>query len=113
VDALEDGDLILAEALVQSHVEALLRRMPSPDAAILGCTHYPLMAEVFQTALGKDVRVFSQGKIVAKSLKDYLDRHPEMIGPGKTAQFLTTGEPDSVSVQAIRFLKQDIQFDAA
>lgn len=113
VDALEDGDLILAEALVKSHVEALLRRMPLPDAAILGCTHYPLMAEVFQTALGKDVRVFSQGKIVAKSLKDYLDRHPEMIGPGKTAQFLTTGAPDSVSVQAIRFLKQDINFDAA
>jgi aspartate/glutamate racemase len=43
VDAIEQGDEILAEALVRSHVEALKRRMPNPEAAILGCTHYPLM----------------------------------------------------------------------
>jgi glutamate racemase len=30
VDAIEQGDMILAEALVQSHVEALKRRMPRP-----------------------------------------------------------------------------------
>jgi glutamate racemase len=42
VDAIEDGDLILAEALVRSHVDALKRKMPTPQAAILGCTHYPL-----------------------------------------------------------------------
>ncbi len=43
VDAIEDGDMILAEALARSHVEALQRKMPNPDAAVLGCTHYPLM----------------------------------------------------------------------
>ena len=32
VDAIEDGDLILAEALVRSHVDALRRKMPEPDA---------------------------------------------------------------------------------
>ena len=52
VDAIEEGDMILAEALVRSHVEALQRRMPKPQAAILGCTHYPLVQEVFQAALG-------------------------------------------------------------
>ena len=36
VDAIEDGDEMLAEALVRSHVEALKRRMPHPEAAILG-----------------------------------------------------------------------------
>ena len=45
VDAIEDGDMILAEALVRSHVDALKRKMPEPQAAVLGCTHYPLMAE--------------------------------------------------------------------
>ncbi len=29
VDAIEDGDMILAEALVRSHVDALKRKMPS------------------------------------------------------------------------------------
>lgn len=113
VDALEEGDEILAEALVKSHVEALLRRMPKPDVAVLGCTHYPLMHEIFQTALGPDVRVLSQGKIVAKSLADYLQRHPEMMGPSVKRQFLTTGKPDSVTTQAIRFLKSELRFQSA
>ena len=72
VDAIEEGDMILAEALVRSHVAALLRKMPHPQSAILGCTHYPLMEDVFQSALGKDVKVFSQAALVADSLKDYL-----------------------------------------
>jgi len=113
VDALEDGDLILAEALVRSHVDALQRRMPKPEAAILGCTHYPLMHDEFQKALGDNVQVFSQGKIVAKSLEDYMVRHPDMAGSGETSEFLTTGNPQSVSDQATRFLRRDIRFVAA
>ncbi len=113
VDALEDGDLILAEALVRSHVDALLRRMPNPEAAVLGCTHYPLMHDEFQAALGENVQVFSQGKIVAKSLEDYLERHPKMCGEGEESVFLTTGKVQSVSDQATRFLKRDIRFQQA
>jgi glutamate racemase len=58
VDAIEEGDYILAEALVTSHVEALLRKMPLPDAAILGCTHYSILKAVFQKALGPNVKNF-------------------------------------------------------
>ncbi len=113
VDAIEDGDMILAEALVRSHVDALKRRMPHPQAAILGCTHYPLMAQTFQDALGKNVKVFSQGRIVAHSLQDYLQRHPDMRGPGRKSMFLTTGDPQTVSDQATRFLKREIRFQPA
>ncbi|MEM8553961.1 MAG: glutamate racemase [Pseudomonadota bacterium] len=113
VDAIEDGDEILAEALVRSHVDALKRRMPDPEAAILGCTHYPLMQEIFQDALGQDVKVFSQANLVAESLADYLDRHPEMHGSGQDACFLTTGDPAMVSTKATQFLRRRIQFDAA
>ncbi len=113
VDALEDGDEILAEALVRSHVDALKRKMPEPEAAILGCTHYPLMEKVFQAALGADVKVYSQASLVAESLADYLDRHPGMVGPGKTNQFLTTGDARRVSDHATQFLRRRIDFQAA
>ncbi len=113
VDAIEDGDLILAEALVRSHVEALQRKMPKPDAAVLGCTHYPLMAEIFQDALGADVKVFSQATLVADSLSDYLERRPEMVGPGQETAFLTTGDPRRVSDRATQFLRRKIAFEAA
>ncbi|WP_282151131.1 glutamate racemase [Ruegeria atlantica] len=112
VDAIEDGDMILAEALVRSHVDALKRKMPEPQAAILGCTHYPLMAETFQRALGTDVQVYSQGDLVAESLADYLQRHPRMQGDGDGG-FLTTGKPAFVSDRATQFLRRQITFEAA
>ena len=112
VDAIEQGDEILAEALVRSHVEALKRRMPDPEAAILGCTHYPLMEKVFQEALGPGVKVYSQANLVADSLADYLQRRPEFHGPGKASRFLTTGDPQSVSNKAIQFLRRRIAFEA-
>ncbi len=112
VDAIEDGDMILAEALVRGHVEALQRKMPKPDAAMLGCTHYPLVKQVFQDALGPEVKVFSQANLVADSLADYLTRHPNMHGQGVGA-FLTTGDPARVSDRATQFLRRRIDFAAA
>ncbi|MFG5382210.1 glutamate racemase [Yoonia sp. R2-816] len=113
VDAIEDGDMILAEALVKSHVDALKRKMPDPDAAVLGCTHYPLMHDAFQAALGPDVKVFSQADLVAESLADYLERHPNMTGSGTESAFLTTGDPARVSSRATQFLRRQITFEAA
>ncbi|MBB3712558.1 glutamate racemase [Limimaricola variabilis] len=113
VDAIEEGDMILAEALVRSHVDALKRKMPEPDAAVLGCTHYPLMEEIFQDALGPQVKVFSQASLVAESLADYLQRRPEMIGSGTESLFLTTGNPKAVSNRATQFLRRKIEFTPA
>jgi glutamate racemase len=113
VDAIEEGDAILAEALVRSHVDALMRKMPKPEAAILGCTHYPLMEDVFQDALGEGVKVYSQAGLVAESLADYLGRHPKLTGPGEVSRFLTTGDPRKVSNQATQFLRRKITFEAA
>ncbi|MFV0333612.1 MAG: glutamate racemase [Tropicimonas sp.] len=110
VDAIEEGDMILAEALVRGHVDALRRKMPHPQAAILGCTHYPLLEEIFADALGPEVKVFSQADLVAESLADYLVRRPEMIGPGTRSMFLTTGNPRKVSDRATQFLRRKIDF---
>lgn len=112
VDAIEDGDMILADALVRSHVDALKRKMPNPQAAVLGCTHYPLMQKEFQDALGPDVQVYSQGNLVAEALADYLMRHPDKLGAGKAA-YLTTGDPAKVSQRATQFLRRKITFEAA
>ena len=112
VDAIEEGDLMLAEALARSHVEALLRKMPRPEAAVLGCTHYPLVEGAFREALGPDVAVLSQPELVAESLADYLARHPGMAGGGRDA-FLTTGDPRRVSDRASGFLGRPVAFETA
>ena len=112
VDAIEDGDMLLADALVRSHVDALKRKMPEPQAAILGCTHYPLMQDEFQDALGEGVAVYSQASLVGESLADYLDRHPDKMGTG-TSAYITTGDPKTVSTRATQFLRRQISFEAA
>ena len=113
VDAIEEGDMILAEALVQSHVDALRRRMPHPEAAVLGCTHYPLMEEAFRRALDPEVAVYSQPELVAESLADYLQRHPDRMGSGTATRFLTTGDPRAVSARATQFMRRGIAFEAS
>jgi glutamate racemase len=113
VDAIEAGDEALAESLVRAHVDALKRRMPAPEAAILGCTHYPLMEKAFAEALGPEVKVYSQANLVAESLADYLVRRPEFLGKGKESKFLTTGDPKKVSDNATQFLRRKVTFQAA
>ncbi len=113
VDAIEEGDMLLAEALVHSHVAALKRRMPRPDAAVLGCTHYPLLEHVFRAALGPEVAVYSQPEIVAASLDDYLQRHPDMLGSGDASRYLTTGDPIAVGHRATTFMRRAIAFELA
>ena len=108
---LEDGDFVLAEALARSHVAALMRRMPIPQAAVLGCTHYPILESIFQDALGPEVSVYSQGRLTAASLEDYLRRHPDMVGDAGETRCFTSGDPDVVSIAATRFIGRKMVFD--
>ncbi|MEM6620476.1 MAG: aspartate/glutamate racemase family protein [Pseudomonadota bacterium] len=113
VDALEDNDRELAEALARSFVAALKRRMPAPEAAVLGCTHYPILEDIFADALGPGVQVLSQGRLVAESLRDYLARHPGLGDTGGTRRCLTTGDAGAVGLAATRFLGRPMGFAAA
>ena len=51
-----------------------------PQVAVLGCTHYPLVRDVFEDVLGETVQVYSQEQLCAQSLIDYLNRHPRIRG---------------------------------
>jgi glutamate racemase len=81
------------------------------DTLILGCTHYPLMQKDFEHYMGNKVKVFDTGSVVAKKLKDYLKRHPEIEkkltkakkGSGKRI-FLTTDDPEKLKTFAEKYL---------
>ncbi len=81
------------------------------DTLILGCTHYPFLFREFQRVMGKNVRVLHPGEIVAKSLQDYLVRHPEIEHLlGKKAQrfFSTTDDPKKFKIFGSEFLGQSL-----
>lgn len=67
-----------ADYFVQKHLHNILQKDKDIDTLLLACTHYPLLKEKIEKFLPKGVKLLSQGAIVAESLKDYLQRHPEM-----------------------------------
>lgn len=101
-----------ADYFVKKHTKKLMDSDNQIDTVILGCTHYPLLRSKIENELPADVRVISQGEIVARSLADYLQRHPEMdakCSKNGTSHYLTTENPGKFSSSASIFLSEDIQ----
>ena len=102
VDAIEGGAgrRPLAGLVAGFVDEALARAVGRPlGSVILGCTHFPLVEDLFRAALPNDTEIYSQPQIVAEALRDYLDSHPEFASDGDgTIRAYTTGDPDSLAV---------------
>jgi glutamate racemase len=67
-----------ADYFVKEYMDGLLAQAPDIDTILLACTHYPLMKEKIVSFIPAGSRLISQGEIVANSLADYLQRHPDM-----------------------------------
>lgn len=107
----EEADTPGAEYFVNRDVNRLFSKCPDIDTVILGCTHYPILYDKIRSAVPQSASVISQGEIVAKSLKDYLRRHPEMerrLTKGSSAEYLTTEQPEKFSDLASVFMRQNI-----
>ena len=92
---------------IKKNVDSLLKKDPLIDSIILGCTHYPLLQVEIRKLLPDHIQLISQGEIVARSLKNYLFRHPEMdvrCSKNSNCNFFTTEFVDSFEEKAGRFL---------
>lgn len=67
-----------ADYFVEKRIRHILELDPKIDALILGCTHYPILMPKIREYVPAGVRIIAQGEYVAKSLKDYLQRHTDM-----------------------------------
>ena len=100
-----------ADYFVEKYIRQMMTADPLIDAAILGCTHYPLLIHKIRQFMPPAVTIISQGDYVAKALCDYLRRHPDMASrcsrQGQTC-YLTTENPDKFSEQAQLFLNETV-----
>lgn len=98
-----------ADYFVQKRINHLLEKDPAIDTLILGCTHYPLLLDKIKQYTPSHVQIVAQGEYVARSLEDYLYRHPEMnerCTKQGTCRFLTTESEDKFEESASIFLRQ-------
>lgn len=100
-----------ADYFVKKHTDNLLQKDLSIDTILLACTHYPLLLGKISQHVPPGISIISQGKIVAESLVDYLERHPEIEDKctknGKR-EFYTTGETVDFNNHASAFFGQTV-----
>lgn len=89
---------------------------PKPEAVLLACTHYPYVRIDVENALQKSVPVFDQGGLVAASLKEYLDRHPEIESQLEKMgrhEYFVTGDVKQATNTAENFFGYNVDFRRA
>ena len=105
-----------ADYFIRKYINQLLSKDPEIDTMILGCTHYPILLPKIQEYTPKHIRIVAQGEYVARSLQDYLNRHPEMDArceKGGKCRFLTTESENKFEESASIFLgRQDIKVES-
>src|SRR5262249_49559277 len=47
---------------------------PCPDTLVLGCTHFPMLADAIRAAVGPNVRIVDSAATTARSVREMLDR---------------------------------------
>lgn len=101
-----------ADYFIKDSIDKLLTADSQIDTIILGCTHYPLLLPKIKQYTPKSITLIPQGKYIAESLQEYLQRHQEMehnITKGGTCKYFTTESSEKFSESASVFLNEPIE----
>ena len=101
--------------VVEAHVRAISTRIGrAPDRAILGCTHYEMVADMFRAALKPGAPLIHQPDATADALEAYLAKHPEYTaGDSGRRVFLTTGQAGAQNALVETFWGAPLSFEQA
>jgi glutamate racemase len=102
-------------AMIKKYVTTLEKgtlKGEAPSSVILGCTHYPLVADLFAEALPANVHIIPQPEATADALKNYLARHPEyVLGDNGKRLFLSSGYSASALPLIEKFWGEKLDFE--
>ena len=96
-------------ALAESYLEPI--KASQADTLVLGCTHYPLLTGAISYVMGEEVTLVSSAEETAKDVYRTLLAHnllrTDQSKP--SLRFQSTGDAESFSVLARRFLGPEVQ----
>lgn len=100
----------ITDLAIKKYLKPLLGK--KIDTLILGCTHYGILENKIRKIVGKDVKIISEGKIVAKKLREYLSKHSEIektLGQNSKMDFFTTDLTDGFKTLGSKFFGKKIK----
>ncbi len=101
-----------ADYFIKKHINSLFSKSKKIDTLVLACTHFPLLLKKIKKYLPENVRVLTQGQLIADSLKNYLERHPEIeskLSKNKKRIFYTSETPEKFNEAASFFYEEEIK----
>ena len=111
VPLAEEGwyDNLVAEETAKKYLQSVVRS--KADVVILGCTHYPLLRDVIQKAVGPRVCLINSAKEVAEDVKELLQKMNLENDKSHRArhQFFVSDKPQHFKALAKRFLGRSIE----
>lgn len=115
VPLVEEGWLQEGETkrIVKKYLQGL--KTHNIDTLILGCTHYPLLKDIIQRAVGRRVTVIDSAENVALAVKDFLDQNHDikktLLNKVSDNKFFVTDLTPHFQVEAEKFLGQKIKLE--
>jgi len=80
------------------------------DTLVLGCTHYPLLADVIGRAMGPDVVLVDSARTTAQAVSTVLQQaNLAREGSGGTISFFVTDVPDRFIKVGARFISSKVE----
>lgn len=101
-----------ADYFIQQHIRNIFAASANIDTLLLACTHYPLLKARIKKFLPAGTTLLTQGEVVADSLANYLQRHPELEAQcSKNGQrvFYTTDDTNDFDHHASVFFGQAVR----
>ncbi len=111
VPLVEEGRCSVGDIVIETVAEDYLRslREQQIDTLVLGCTHYPLIAEVIQKVIGADVTLIDAGAESARATRALLTESGALAQREKgTARYYTSDQVDGFERLASLFLGENI-----
>jgi glutamate racemase len=96
---------------VKKGIHQLLQQDENIDTILLACTHYPLLLDKIKEYSPADMKILTQGEIVAEGLENYLLRHPEIeskCSKNKSREFYTTDSMEDFDDHASLFFGEQV-----
>lgn len=100
-----------ANYFIKKNLDQLFEQDSHIDTLLLGCTHYPLLSKSIKQLLPANINIVSQGRIVAESLKTYLQKHNEIqerCTKKGTKTFFTSDDAEAFSIRAEQFFGEQV-----
>ena len=101
-----------ADFFIRKNIDEIFKKGQDIDTILLACTHYPLLKDKIAEYLPAGVKLVGQGEIVARSLTDYLQRHPEieaLCSKNGKRVFYTTDSPEDFDSHATTFFGEAVR----